>query len=109
VKRGAIVVVAARGVYTGKPRPAVVVQSDLFNPTHASVTLCPITSDCVDAPLFRMTLPPGPRTGLKDVSQVMIDKIVSVPRASITAEIGECDAEEMETVERGLRRWLSLD
>jgi mRNA interferase MazF len=109
VKRGAIVVVAARGAYTGKPRPAVVVQSDLFNPTHASVTLCPITSDCVDAPLFRMTLPPGARTGLKDVSQVMIDKIVSVPRVSITAEIGECDAEEMESVERGLRRWLSLD
>ena len=109
MKRGAIVVVAARGAYTGKPRPAVVVQSDLFNPTHASVTLCPITSDCVDAPLFRMTLPPGARTGLKDVSQVMIDKIVSVPRVSITAEIGECDAEEMETVERGLRRWLSLD
>jgi mRNA interferase MazF len=109
VKRGAIVVVAARGAYTGKPRPAVVVQSDLFNPTHASVTLCPITSDCVDAPLFRMTLPPGARTGLKDVSQVMIDKIVSVPRVSIIAEIGECDAEEMESVERGLRRWLSLD
>ena len=109
MKRGAIVVVAARGAYTGKPRPAVVVQSDLFNPTHASVTLCPITSDCVDAPLFRMTLPPGERTGLKDVSQVMIDKIVSVPRTSITAEIGECDADEMETVERGLRRWLSLD
>ncbi len=109
MKRGAIVVVAARGAYTGKPRPAVVVQADLFNPTHASVTLCPITSDCVDAPLFRMTLPPGARTGLKDVSQVMIDKIVSVPRVSITAEIGECDAEEMENVERGLRRWLSLD
>ena len=109
MKRGAIVVVAARGAYTGKPRPAVVVQADLFNPTHASVTLCPITSDCVDAPLFRMTLLPGARTGLKDVSQVMIDKIVSVPRGSITAEIGECDPEEMEGVERGLRRWLSLD
>lgn len=59
MKRGTIVVVAARGAYTGKPRPAVVVQSDLFNPTHASITLCPITSDCVDAPLFRLALPPG--------------------------------------------------
>jgi mRNA interferase MazF len=58
VKRSAIVVAAARGAYTGKPRPALVVQSDLFNPTHASVTICPITSDCVDAPLFRLTLPP---------------------------------------------------
>lgn len=109
MKRGAIVVVAARGAYTGKPRPAVVVQSDLFNPTHASVTVCPITSDCVDAPLIRLTLPPGSRTGLKVVSQVMIDKLVSVPRGAISAEIGECDPRELETVDEGLRRWLELD
>jgi mRNA interferase MazF len=62
VTRGAIVVVAAKGAYTGKPRPALVVQADLYNPTHSSLTVCPITSDCVDAPLFRVTLPPGERT-----------------------------------------------
>ena len=109
MKRGAIVTVAARGAYTGKPRPALIVQSDLFNPTHASITICPITSDCVDAPLFRLTLPPGPRTGLKVVSQVMLDKVVSAPRAAITGEIGECDARELEAVQDGLRRWLRLD
>jgi len=109
VKRGAIVVVAARGAYTSKPRPALVVQSDLFNPTHASITICPITTDCVDAPLFRLTLPPGSRTGLESVSQVMIDKIVSVPRTAISAEIGECDVRELEAVDEGLRRWLGLD
>ena len=108
MKRGAIVVVAAKGSYTGKPRPALVVQSDLFNPTHASVTVCPITSDCVDAPLFRLALPPGSRTGLRAVSQVMIDKIVSVPRAAISAEIGECDPRELEAVDDGMRRWLGL-
>jgi mRNA interferase MazF len=108
VKRGTIVVVAARGASTGKPRPAMVVQSDLFNPTHSSVTICPITSECVDAPLFRLTLPPGSRTGLRVVSQVMIDKIVSVPRQAITAEVGECDPREVEAVDDGLRRWLGL-
>jgi mRNA interferase MazF len=108
VKRGTIVVVAARGPYTGKPRPAVIVQSDLFNPTHASVTVCPITSDIVDAPLFRLTLPPGSRTGLKAVCQVMLDKIVSVPRDAIAEEIGECDARELEATDEGLRRWLAL-
>lgn len=108
MKRGTIVVVAARGAYTGKPRPAMVVQSDLFNPTHSSVTICPITSECVDAPLFRLTLPPGSRTGLRVVSQVMIDKIVSVPRQAITAEVGECDPREVEAVDDGLRRWLGL-
>jgi mRNA interferase MazF len=108
VKRGTIVVVAARGPYTGEPRPALVVQSDLFNPTHASVTLCPITSDIVDAPLFRLTLLPGPRTGLTQVSQVMLDKLVSVPRGAISEEIGECDSRELDAVDDGLRRWLGL-
>lgn len=101
-------VVAAKGAYTGKPRPALVVQSDLWNPTHQSVTICPITSDCVDAPLFRVPLPPGERTGLRSMSQIMVDKIVSVPRFAIAEEIGRCDEEELAAAEDGLRRWLGL-
>jgi mRNA interferase MazF len=108
VRRGAIVVVAAKGVYTGKPRPALVIQSALFNPTHQSVTICPITSDCVDAPLFRIPLPPGDRTGLQAASQVMIDKVVSVPRSAIGDEIGRCHEAEMEAAVEALRRWLEL-
>ena len=107
--RGSIVVVAAKGAYTGKPRPALVVQSDLFNETHASITVCPISSDCVDAPLFRVALPPGERTGLRVPSQVMVDKIVSVPRSSVEAEIGRCVDAELLAADDALRRWLSLD
>lgn len=106
--RGAIVVVAANGAYTGKPRPAVVVQANVFNPTHASVTVCPITSDCVDAPLFRVTLPPGERTGLATVSQVMVDKIVSVPQATVVREVGRCDVLHLDLIDDALRRWLDL-
>ena len=106
--RGDIVVVAARGAYTGKPRPALVVQSDLFNDTHASVTLCPITSDLVDADLFRITLPPGSRTGLESASQVMVDKIVSMPRTSIGKTIGQTGVEELAAVSDALVRWLDL-
>jgi len=109
VKRGAIVVIAARGAYTGKPRPALVIQSDLFNPTHQSVTICPITSAWVDAPLFRIPLPPGERTGLRVASQIMVDKIVSVPHTAIASEIGKCDAAELEAAEDALRLWLGLD
>lgn len=107
--RGSIVVVAAKGAYTDKPRPAVVVQSDRFNPTHASVSICPITSDCVDAPLFRVTVPPGTRTGLHRISQVMVDKVASVPRERLGDEIGRCTEDEIEAVDRALRGWLSLD
>jgi mRNA interferase MazF len=106
--RGDIIVVATKGAYTGKPRPAVVVQSDLFNATHASVTVCPITSDCIDAALFRVPVPPGSRTGLQVPSQVMVDKVVSVPRSSIGKPIGRCETVELHTVDDALRRWLAL-
>jgi mRNA interferase MazF len=108
VARGSVVIVSARGAYTGKPRPALVVQADLFNPTHASVTVCPITTDCIDAPLFRVNVPPGDRTGLKAASQVMVDKIVSVPRTSIVREVGRCDEAASHAVDDALRNWLGL-
>ncbi len=108
VTRGAVVIVSARGAYTGKPRPALVIQADTFNPTHASVTICPITTACLDAPLFRVNLSPGERTGLKSASQVMVDKVVSVPRASIVREVGRCDEATAHAVEDALRHWLGL-
>lgn len=106
--RGDVVVVATRGAYTSKPRPALVVQSDAFNPTHSSVTICPITSDCVDAPLFRVPLPAGRRTGLAVPSQVMVDKVVSVPRAAIGQTIGRTASPELLAVRQALMEWLAL-
>jgi mRNA interferase MazF len=85
-----------------------VVQSDLFNSTHASVTVCPITSDCIDATMFRVSVPPGSRTGLQTPSQIMVDKVVSVPRSSIAKAIGRCEDLELHTVDDALRRWLAL-
>lgn len=108
MKRGDVVTVATRGAYTSKPRPALVVQSDAFNDTHASITICPITSDVVDAPLFRITLPAGRRTGLQAASQVMIDKVVSVPRDAIGRTLGRADDVELEIVGRALLSWLSI-
>ena len=46
LKRGDLIVVAVSGDY-GKPRPALVVQSDLFNDGHANVTVVPVTSTLV--------------------------------------------------------------
>lgn len=109
MRRGAIVVIAARGAYTGKPRPALVVQSDLFNSSHAGISVCPITSECIDAPLFRVVLLPGTYTGLRTTSQVMIDRIVSVPREAIAREIGMVDADGLALVDTALRRWLAIE
>jgi mRNA interferase MazF len=86
VKRGDIVIVAAPGDY-GKPRPAVVIQSDLL-PSTGSVLVALITSDLADAPIYRLTLEPTEANGLKLASQIMIDKIVAIPRAKCGSAIG---------------------
>ena len=76
VKRGDLVTIALQGDY-GKPRPALVIQSDLFD-EHPSVTVLPMTSDLRPTPLFRVTLDPTPDNGLRLPSQVMVDKTMTV-------------------------------
>jgi mRNA interferase MazF len=82
MKRGDVVIVAAAGDY-GKPRPAVVVQTDAFPETHPSIVICQMTSDVVDAPDFRVTIEPNEKNGLRIRSQVMADKPVTVRRERI--------------------------
>ena len=75
MRRGELV--AAAGDH-GKPRPAVIVQTDAFPERHASVVVCQLTSDLMDAPDFRVTIEPGPENGLRLKSQVMADKPVTI-------------------------------
>jgi mRNA interferase MazF len=107
VRRGDVVTVALPGDY-GKPRPALVVQADLFNATHSSVTLLPLTSTVVDAPLFRMTIDPNRENGLTRVSQIMVDKIITVPRDKVGASIGRLEDDAMLRVGRALAVWLGI-
>lgn len=86
MRRGDIVTVSAPGNY-GKPRPAVVVQSDWLSDTD-SVLVSLMTSTIRDAPSFRLSLDPGPETGLRVPSQVMVDKIAALPRAKCGPIIG---------------------
>jgi mRNA interferase MazF len=86
MSRGDLVIVAAPGDY-GKPRPAVIVQSDAIPQGHASVVICPMTSELAEAD-FRITIEPGPETGLRLRSQVMADKPVTIRRERIGRRIG---------------------
>ena len=107
IKRGDVVICAAPGDY-GKPTPAVVVQSDLFNGTHASVAVCLITTHLQDAPLFRIPVPAGRMTGLKLESQVMVDKVIAIPRNKITGRAGALAAGPLKEIDNALRLWLEL-
>ena len=94
MRRGDVVVVAAAGDY-GKPRPAVVVQTDALPDSHASVIICQMTSELADAPDFRITIAAMPENGLRETSQVMADKPVTVRRERIGTIIGRLNAAEM--------------
>jgi len=107
VKRGDVVTVAVQGDY-GKPRPAVVVQSDLFNDTHPSISVLPLTSTLVDAPLLRLTIDPGRENGLSRISQVMVDKVLTLPREKIGKPIGRLNDDVMIRVTRALAMWLGV-
>jgi mRNA interferase MazF len=94
MRRGEVVIVAAVGDY-GKPRPAIVVQSDAFPDAHASVIICQMTSEIVDAADFRLTIEPAPGNGLRVPSQIMVDKPITVRRERVGQRIGRLDEPDM--------------
>lgn len=107
MKRGDIVVAVTPGDY-GKSRPAVVVQSDIFNATHASITLCPITSHLVEAPLFRLSLQPTSENALAAPSQIMVNKITTVRKEKLRQTIGRLTSAQIDALNRALHVWLDF-
>src|ERR1700749_10862 len=94
MRRGDVVTVAATGDY-GKPRPAVIVQTDALPEGHASVVVCQLTSELADASDFRVTIDPAPDNGLRVKSQVMADKPVTIRRERIGRKIGHLSNHDM--------------
>jgi mRNA interferase MazF len=106
-QRGDLVTVVLPGAY-GKPRPALVVQSDAFMDL-ASVTVLPLSSDLRPAPLVRVTVEPNLENGLERTSQIAIDKMVTVPRAKIGRRIGRANAVVIQQVGNALARFLGIE
>ncbi|HET6630539.1 MAG TPA: type II toxin-antitoxin system PemK/MazF family toxin [Woeseiaceae bacterium] len=106
-ERGDLVTVAAKGTYTGKPRAAVIVQSDLFGEL-ASVTLCLITRELNDAHLLRINVEPTTENGLRMKSRIMVDKLVTVRREQIGKTFGSLEHETIVSVDRSLAVFLGI-
>jgi mRNA interferase MazF len=106
MRRGDLVAIAMQGDF-GKPRPALVIQADQFN-EHATVTVLPVTSALVAAPLLRITVSPCAENGLQKTSQVMIDKTMTVERDKGGNVFGRINAEAMVEVERCLAVFLGI-
>lgn len=104
--RGDFVTIAIQGDY-GKPRPAVIIQADQFH-EHATVTVLPVTSTLVAAPLFRIAIQPSDANGLQKASQVMVDKAITVKRSRVGQVFGRIDPDSMLEVERCLAVFLGI-
>lgn len=105
--RGEIYTAAARGSYTGKPRPVVILQDDRFDAT-ASITVCPFTTNPVEAPLVRLPIDASEENGLDQPSQLMVDKVTTVPRSSLRERLGRLRDDELIALNRSLIVFLGL-
>lgn len=106
MRRGDLVPVAIPGDF-GKPRPALVIQSDQFDGT-ATVTVLLLSGTIVDAPLIRLDVEPSPENGLNKVSQIMVDKAMTVRRDKLGHPFGRLDDGTMVAVTRSLALFLGF-
>lgn len=108
MNRGDFVLVAMSGDF-GKPRPALIIQSDKFlTDSFASISVLLMSSDIVDAPLIRLTVEPDEDNGLMKASQIMVDKPMTVLRAKIGGKIGTASKRIMKEVDAALIVFLGM-
>jgi mRNA interferase MazF len=107
MKRGDVWTVAGGKDYAGKPRPVVIVQDDSFDATD-SITICALTTDETEAPLFRLVVQPNDRNGLRLACRIMVDKITTVPKSKVGAQAGRLDDEDILRLNQAMLVFLGL-
>lgn len=107
VVRGDIWTAAGGPDYAGKPRPVVVIQDDRFSATR-SVTVCPLTTDPTEAPLFRPAVSPSDANGLRSLSRLMVDKITTMSRERLHRRLGRIEAADQVRLDRAIVVFLGL-
>jgi mRNA interferase MazF len=107
VKRGEIWTMGGGPGYASKPRPVVIVQDDAFV-ARGSVTVCLITTDSTDLPVFRVEVDPTLENGLRATSRLMVDKVTTVPRSRLGQCIGRLADDDRLRLNRSLLVFLGL-
>jgi len=105
--RGEIWTSASGADYGGKPRPVVVIQHRHFEVLN-SVTICGFTRDPTDLPLFRVAIEPSPLNGLQFMSRIMVDKILTVPKAKLGYRIGQLSDPDLARLNQALAMFVGL-
>ena len=107
LKRGEIWTISGGADYTGKPRPAIILQNDEFDATP-SITVCPLTRTSLETVYARFTLAPSETNGLEVHSQVMVDKISTIPRSKVGRRIGQLERADLTRLTQRVVIFLGL-
>ena len=103
-----MVIAVVAGDY-GKPRPAVVVQSDaLVEFGFSSIVICPMSSAESGGSKVRVAVAPDQDNGLTVPSEVMVEKLTGVPKQKLRRVIGRLDTATMHRIDRALMIVLGL-
>jgi len=108
MKRGEVWTVSGGPDYVGKPRPAVIIQSDEYDATR-SITVCSLTTDHTETPLSRPAVSPSDINGLRQPSRFMVDKITTVPKTKLGSRIGQLDDADLARLGEAIMIFLGLD
>jgi mRNA interferase MazF len=106
MKRGDLVTVTLPAEL-GKPRPALIIQSDYFQDLE-TLTVIPLTSTLQAAPLFRLTIEPTRENGLQKSSQLMIDKAMTLRRSRVGQIIGRVDRSTLVRTNRAIAMFFGI-
>lgn len=106
MKRGDLVSVTMQDDF-GKPRPALIIQSNQFD-QHPTLSILPVTSHLVDAPLFRISIEPDEQNKLEKSSQVMVDKTMTIKRSKLGKVFGVIPEKTMLEIDRCLALFLGI-
>ena len=107
MKRGEIWTASGAPGYGGKPRPALIVQSDDLADTESVIT-CGFTTQTDDERYFRPQIQPSPANGLGHISYVMTEKLTAIPREKLGKRVGALAVDDMEAVEQALQLVLGF-
>jgi mRNA interferase MazF len=99
---------AASGLdYAGKPRPFVIVQDERLG-IVTSFTVCGLTTDRAQTPMFRVLIMPNELNQLRAPSYVMVDKVTTIPAIKLGYRIGRLDDDDVTRVNHALMMHLGL-
>jgi mRNA interferase MazF len=110
MRRGDIVIIAQRGLYEGKPRPAVIIQSEALLDHHPSILVCLVAAseEASTGAFYRIPIAPDTGNGLRSASIVQVDKIVTIRRENVGQVIGRLDEAAIDRLNTALSLFQGL-